>query len=408
MTDASNLRHLRYGAHTGATEWTTTPTMSTFLEPENAPQFDVRPRHINRDGVQRGNGQRVPRHTMGKETSGVVPDLEFALRGLSGSDANSSGRTHDLDVFLTGCFGVETEGIGDTLSGTPGSGTTITADGATSQNPGQGVLMVGGTDALLVARQVVSVSGSTFVIDRDLTTSTGVAQDPANSSAVVGMRTYALSSLLTGRTHWAFDAEGDNWRNQFTGILGNFTLRFPFGGIPTMTLTGQMCTDHTDDDELALDNPTFSAPTRGSIISTLDAQCHIGSTAYMLAGDSVEIRGGLTVSRRGGNGPNGPWGWAISAVNPEISFSLSAGTLTAPTEVTDTLMATMRNDTPKDVAFQFGRTVGAVCYVRIPAMDIVAERSVQDGLDVITCVGHPRDASSVFAAYPHTLSVSFG
>jgi hypothetical protein len=408
MTDASNLRHLRYGAHTGATEWTTTPTMSTFLEPENAPQFDVRPRHINRDGVQRGNGQRVPRLTMGKETSGVVPDTEFALRGLSGTDANSSGRTHDLDVFLTGTFGVETDGLGDTLSGTPGAGTTLLADGATSQTPGQGVLLVGGTDGLLVARQVVSVSGSNIVIDRDLTTSTGVSQDPANSSAVVGMRTYALSSLLTGRTHWAFDAEGDNWRNQFTGILSNGTLRFPFGGIPTFMLSGQMCTDHTDDDELALSNPTFSEPTRGSIISTIDAQCHIGSTAYMLAGDSVEIDLGLQIAPRGSNGPQGPWGFAVAAVNPVVRFSLSAGTGTAPTETTDALMATLRNDTPKDVSFQFGRTVGAVCYVRIPAMDIVAERSVQDGLDVITCVGHPRDASSVFAAYPHTLSVSFG
>ena len=60
MTDASNLRHLRYGAHSAATEWTTTPTMSTFLEPENAPQFDVRPRHrIDAVAKQSPLGQRV-------------------------------------------------------------------------------------------------------------------------------------------------------------------------------------------------------------------------------------------------------------------------------------------------------------------------------------------------------------
>lgn len=410
MSDASNLRFLRYGTHSSTTDWTSMPGSLTFLEPESEVVLDVRPRHVERASVQRGNGQRVPRKTVGKATDGL-PDITLALRGLSGSGAgdgvSTSSLTHDLDGILTALFGVETEGVGDTLSGTPGTGTTITADGSVSIAEGQGVIFTGDTSGKLIARQASGPSGSTFVIDRDLTDDTGAADNPEASTVVYGMRTYSLSAITPNRTHFAFDFEGDNYRNRFLGCMSSFGMSFTPGEYARLTLNGIRFTDCDDDDEQSVANPTWSTPTRGKLIQCIDMPMWIGATQYISGG--LEIDGGLTISPRGQNGPNGPHGWVVGMVNPVLRWTMWAGTLTAPQEVTDTILATLRNDTPKDVSWQVGRELGGICYIRTPALDIVCERGSQDGVEVINCVGTPTDASEVATAtLDHCLSISFG
>jgi hypothetical protein len=132
MADNSSLRFLQIGAHTGATDWVTMPSPSVFVETEEEVLFDSMPRHIERGSVQRGNGQTVPRVTHGLLTSGGgLPGFSVALRGLSGSGAgngvNTSTLSQDMNILLTALAGQVIDGVGDTLSGAPGTGTTITA-----------------------------------------------------------------------------------------------------------------------------------------------------------------------------------------------------------------------------------------------------------------------------------------
>jgi len=410
MTDISALRHLRLGAHASATDWTTMPSPTIFLETEEEVVFDPRMRHIDRGSVQRGNGQRVPRVTHGKQTSGF-PGFSLAFRGLSGSGAgngvNTNTLSHDADILLTALAGVKIDGVGDTLSGTPGTGTTLEADGAVSMVAGQGILMLGATSGKYVARQVSNPDSSNFDIDRDLTTPANVAENPTAASVVYGGRTYVFSSVTPQRTHWALEAEGDNYRNQLWGCLSSGTISFSPDGYARLGIDGIMVTDHSADDALAVTNPTYSAPTRGSIISTIDGTCHIGADAFIVMG-GLEINLGLTVARRGGNGPNGPFGFVVTKVEPSFTWQMLRGTGTTPKEITDAIALTLRGEaaTTKDVAFQFGRSVGATAYVRAPAMDIELNPTTVDGIEVYDCIGTPTDASLVTTSPGSLFSIS--
>lgn len=410
MSDASNLRFLQYGTHASTSDWTAMPGSLTFLEPESDVVLDSRPRHYERGSVQRGNGQRVPRTTIGMATDGI-PDITLALRGLSGSGVadtvSTSTLTHDLDGILSALFGVKTEGVGDVLSGTPGTGTTIAGADTVTAATGSGIVFTGDTSGKLIARQISQPSGSNFVIDRDLTDDTGAADNPEASLLCSGMRTYSLSAITPNRTHFAFDAEGDNFRNRFVGCMSSASISFAPGEYARLTLSGIRFTDCDADDESALTNPTWATPTRGKLIEVIDCPMWIGATQYIAMGLEVDL--GLTIAPRGMNGPNGPHGFVVSAVNPTLRWTMMAGTLTAPAEVTDTILATLRNDTAKDCAWQFGRELGGICYVRAGALDIVCERGTQDGLEVINCIGTPTDASELATVgLDHCLSLSIG
>jgi len=399
MADVSSLRFLQIGAHSGATDWTTMPSPTVFVETEEEVLFDSMPRHIERGSVQRGNGQTVPRVTHGLLTSGAgLPGFSVALRGLSGAGAgnavNTSSLSQDMNILLTALAGQVIDGVGDTLSGAPGTGTTITADGAVSVVAGQGILLMGDTGNKYIARQISGPTGSTFVIDRDLTTDANVADNPEAATVCYGGRTYVFSAVVPQRTHWAIEAEGDNYRNQFWGILSSGGFSFSTDGYAKLMVSDLKCTDHTVDDELAVTNPTYSAPTRGSIINTIDCPMWIGSDAYITFG-RLQINCGITLAPRGGNGPNGPFGFVVTSVKPTFSWSMVRGTGTTPKEVTDTIAAVLRGDTVQDCSWQFGRSVGATAYVRAPAMNIVMTATTRDGLEVFDCVGTPTDASAV-------------
>jgi hypothetical protein len=376
------------------------PSPTVFLETEEEALFDVMPRHIERGSVQKGNGQTVPRVTHGLLTSGAgLPGFSVALRGLSGAGAGNAVNTNtlsqDMNILLTALSGgTVIDGPGDTLSGTPGSGTTLLADGAVSVVAGQGILLMGDTGNKYVARQVSVPSGSNFNIDRDLTTDANVSDNPEANTVCYGGRTYVFSAVAPQRPHWALDAEGDNYRTQFWGILSGGSLSFSTDGYAKLMVSDLKCTDHTVDDELAVANPTYSAPTRGSIINTIDCPMWIGSDAYITFG-GLEINCGITLAPRGGNGPNGPFGFVVTSVKPTFSWSMVRGTGTTLKEITDTIAAVLRGDTVQDCAWQFGRSVGATAYVRAPAMNIVMTATTRDGLEVFDCVGTPTDASAV-------------
>lgn len=414
MSDASFIRHLRFGQHASATDWLTVPSVA-FVEPEEPIIVDPKYLYADRRGVQRGNGEASPHLQIAKRRDGFwSPNPRFALRGLSGSGAGdgvaTSSRTQDLSTILEAVVGVKVEGLGDTFAASPGSGTALTMNGTASQPNGTGVVIMGDAGNKYVAREVVSTSSTTLNIDRALTTDTGAADVPEASSVQYGMRTFHVSQAVRNRTHLAFDAEGENYRRQIVGCLGNLILRFPFGGAASAELVNWMCTEW---DDVAEGNPTWATPTRGSVIEGADCPMWFGAgaspTLYMAY--DVEIDIGLQIiARRSDGAPNGAWGYVAGVMRPTMSFKLRFGTLTGPDEVPDATLDTLRGEGVFDVAFQAGRTPGSILYARAPALEITsADIVTDDGADVIQVSGLCTDASEVAtAALDACLSIHIG
>jgi hypothetical protein len=396
MSDITILKHLQYAPQASATDHSSTPGSLKFLEPINQLHLDPRYLFDMREGTQRGNGGKQPRERTVKDSSFFEGTPAFHQRGLSGAGAgdgvSTSTLNHDFATIYTHVFGASVDGVGDTFDATPGSGTTLTMNGTAGQVDGQGVVILGNTSGKLQLRQVTSSPTSTIVIDRALTTDAGAADTPTASSVAYGARTYSLSKVAPDRAGIYFRGEGENFRRDIFSASGNMIFDYT-GGLAVQTLDGWQCTNWTAP---ADENPTYALPDRGSIIvSGGDCQVHLGASLYRAYGITVNV-GQSVVPRTNQGGVNGRSGHVFAMGRPTISMTLGAGTQTAPNEVTDAVLDTLRSNTSYDVLIQIGRTLGGIVGFRAPACRFVsANRIAQDGLIAIQCELEVCDASAV-------------
>lgn len=392
MSDLKRFHLLRWGAHSNNTDFTSTPGTLTFVRPTNDPLIRVGYDYIDRTGYQTPNGMNLP-DLRGKQSVGL-PDVQIELEGLSGGGAGdgtaSSSLSHTVAQLLANLCGSSLgTATGDTLNASDaGTGTSVIADGAWPTVPVQGRawLIEGTTSGKLVARttdsavSTTNVSNDTITIERALTTDTGAADTAAEGTVAYGGRTINLDPDDYNVTHFFLQSELDNSERKFFGCVANWQLLFPRGDVAKVNLTGIQCTSWED---VAESGATYSAPTTGNPIITLDANLWIGSTLYQ--GFDFAFDAGLAFEPRASDGgPNGHWGFVRTGAKPVLTGKLRHGALTGPAEATDALLSTWRgaNDYSADtfdVSLQVGRVAGAAVYIRIPKARLKLEEADEGG-----------------------------
>lgn len=396
MSDNRQATYVRYGQHASAVDWSSTPGSLKHLRPKDAPVFGIPLRYRDRSGYATGNQERL-KDLVGSKDPGGIPDLQIDAYGLSGGGAGDGEDASSLDTdaheLLAVAFGGTQDGTGDTTDGADaGSGTTVTMDAATSFAAGDGVLVKGTSSGKYVGREVVSVSSADVTIDRALTTDAGAADTADEGEVAYAARSFYLAPLQHDVSHLFLTAEGVDWRRDYFGCLfaslqidatDPNSLVYRFGGFQS--------TDWSDTSSDG--NPTYSAPTRGSLINTYDSPLWLDSTLYMASQVSIYVD--LVLAPRAGQGgPNGHHGFAIVNRQARIEATLRSGGLTTPHEVTDTAAATFRGDTVVDVGVQFGRSAGAAAYARAPAAEVRLDPVDDNGMNAWRMVAHCTESGN--------------
>lgn len=386
MSINSNLHLLHIGLQSSAAAWGTVASSLVSLDCE--PMNPAPDTERLKSPSMAGDGLDVASRP-GKRT-GTIGSISLPLRGCksggagdgvaSGTGANNAV----LDVLLQSHFGqAPTPATGETTDAVDaGSGTTVTADAASGFAAGQGLIVAGTTSGKLNARQVVSVSSADITVDRALLDD-GSADTADESSTIYAMDSYKLD--FDGTNHKAFSLKHSKDGGQVDTFIGcqsaTLDLNFPAGGDATAVFGGIDFSDYNDTESAS----TYSAPTVGDEIVCLDCPFFIGNSEVYASGVTVKITNDLQMRMADGT-PRGHAGFAVVKKRVEVTAKILLGSLGreyAEGNVEDNL----RVSGVLDVAFQHGRSAGAISYVRIPAASTVsAVIGTENGQDVLTWV----------------------
>jgi len=395
VSDNKQAVYVQYGQHASTTDWSSTPGSLKHLRPRNAPVWPIPLTHRDRSGYQTGNQERI-KDIVGSKGPEVT-DLELDAYGLdsSGAGDGTDASTLDTDAYeiLSVAFGGTQDGTGDTSDASDaGSGTTVTMDAAAAFAAGDGMLIKGTTSGKYVAREAVSVSSADVTVDRALTTDVGAADTADEDEVVYAARSFYLAPLQHDVSHLYVRAEGADWRRDYYGCLfatleidatDPLALVYRVGGLQS--------TDWADD--VSDENPSYSAPTRGSLINTYDSPLWLDSTLYMA--HSVKAIVELAIApRTGQGGANGRHGFAVVGRTARIEATLRSGGLTTPHEVSDTAATTFRGDSVVDLGVQFGRSPGAASYLRAPAAEVRLDPVDDNGMLGWQMVAHCTESGN--------------
>lgn len=383
MGKLTRATHLQMGLH-AAGNWLDYPEAGThFLEPETAYDAVTDYQPIPRD-LERGDGQEYAELNGPKITE--LGGLNLPLYGLSGGGAGDGVDSETLGAgpagdLLTALMGAAPKDFtGEATDAAPGVGATATLDQAPEDlAAGAAVALLGADSNELQGRFVEAVDGADITLCRALTSTTGVAENAKASTPVYAGRVWDMDFLNGDHQHVALDWEGPDFRYRLLGLLGNGQIALPAGGFARIVTSMTGC----DWKKLAKANPDFVAPTQGTHIRTLHSPLYVGSTPYMAGLENIDL--GLALEPREGAGaPNDLFGQVVVRKVPTFTFRLSAGDLTAPTELTEAILDTWRGNQAAvpgtfDLLLQLGRHAGGMMLVRFRAAQLRPRRVRQGG-----------------------------
>jgi hypothetical protein len=383
MSQNSNLNLLHIGLQSSAAAWGTVASSLVSLDTDPAnPAID---KERLQSPSMSGDGLEVASRP-GK-TIADMPSIALPLRGCksggAGDTVSSGGGTANtvLDVLLQSFFGqAPASASGETTDATDaGSGTTVTADAASAFTAGDGLVVAGTTSGKLNARQVVSVSSADITVDRALLND-GSADTADENTTIYAMDSYKLD--FDGTNHKAFTLKHSKDGGQVDTFIGcqaaSLELAFPRGGDAKATFSGIDFSDYSSGESAS----TYSAPTVGDNVVCLDSPFFIGGTEAYAYDIAVNINTDLQMRAADGT-PRGHAGFAAVKKTVECTAKILLGSLGREYAEGD-IEANLRAAGTLDVAFQHGRSAGAISYVRIPAASTQSAKVVsENGQEVL-------------------------
>lgn len=372
------------GLHASAADFSTVPSSLLSVDAaEFKPTYDY---ERLRSDSQRGDGRQQDSR-VGKKLA-EIPTLKVPLRGCKSSGAGdgvSSGAGANnlvLDAILQSVFGqAASASTGETTDASDaGTGTTVTIDAASGFAAKDCIVVQGSSSLRWNARQVESVATADLTVDRALLND-GAADTAKEATVVYAMDVYRIDWTEHAHKHLGIKhSKDDGVVEMFLGCLGSaLELDFPAGGDATASLTGIGFSEHNRDESAG----TYSQPNEGEEVVVLDSPFFVGSSEYFATGVKVSIA--LERATRMADGSrNGNAGFVVSKKSVTVTAKILVGSLSR--EVAESLVETWRG-TPQDVAFQHGRTPGAIEYSRLlNANTVSAKTGVENGQRVLTWV----------------------
>ncbi len=372
MSNLNSLARLRYGKHT-STSQIDDDTGVTYVFAEYKGDLalsGLKPRKLERD-LRRGDNERYPRIVGPDEVPGIGLTLE--LRGLNTNSggAVTTAKQAELAPLFDSVFGANGTGGTGTTAVTAGSTSPVLVVASAAAIPvGAGVLF--NTSSGWIAREVVSKASNTLTLDRAFP---GAVVD---GSIVYVAVTWYPDNDAPNHTHVAFDVEHPGLaRRKILGALGGLVVDFPAnGGLVTCAFDFQG-TDYTTP---ALADPTFSAPSVGHPIPSIDGSFWLEDDERLLRSAKLTV----AVAREQKatySGPNGYAGFHCNGIDVSLEGMIGMGALDA--EADDDDLLDLQDEETFDIALQLGTAPGRTVYVRMPAADFDAEMSTDGGQDVI-------------------------
>lgn len=379
----------RWAKHSSVTDTTATPGTLAFLEP-TSDSDGIMPKQgkVPRDLI-RGDAERYSDRVGAKSVS---VGLTLEVTGTSPADGTAVNASNDteigdlLDLFLGQTANNDGHASTPAVLGSGSTGTTVelgSGDGA-DFTAGNAVLAPMGASNINEAREIVSKSTDTLTVDRN------IGGTPSSGGTVYPSATWYLNPRTLNPTHAYFTEEheaGDGSAESRFDAFGcaPARLRFNFpnnGGL----ITAAMSFEGSDwDDTVAVDDPTFSAPTKGSPIPFVDSPLFVGNNELCVRNLSLEIVCEL-VPRECSGGPNGFKGYLITNRTATLSGEFYVGDLSGEVPIGSGTpdLGDLQGNSTQDVAIQFGRDPGACMYIRMPAADFTANFAKGNGLQTVS------------------------
>jgi len=381
MTDLIRFSCLQIGAHTGPNDFTDIATNpSRFLRPDARPWLgNAWYERLARDW-QTCDGEKLSQ-IQGAQQLDTLPDMAFALRGLSGGGAGNGVDASTLEIelqdILTHVFGqAPTNGVGDDLA-VGGTTTTVRPTGApVAANVGNAILVPMATALKNQARFVLSEDGTDYTVERPFTNGPGATDTPAAAGDIYASRTWALATKGVNIAHLFADFESELTRIIYRGIaIGTLTLAFTNRGIALATIGGLQFNSWQGQAPAA---PTFVEPAHGEEIVHFDSPLWINDEEVACKDTTVTITKTIG-ARESPCGEQGVIGYAVEDYEVELSTIVRFGSLNGEADVA--LRDLLQGDSLVDLAFQSGRLPGEAAYFRMPEADVNAQE-IADGAHV--------------------------
>lgn len=387
MTDLNRLRTLRYGIHSGVSDFTSTPTLAVLQPTDDGASFLRRSRAFLPRGIASTDGRRFPHVRGGKDVAALALALEFkGINSNTGAAVAAWEAKMEQGNLLASIFGAvapATTGVAPTVAAsghTPASG-IITVVGTTTAN---GQVIAFPTSTGWEVGTIASGGGTTA-----LTLTHPYSGTPTTGATVLRLAVYTGNTGKTEHTHCMFSAEHNH--------EGTGNLRTDYFGCAPMSMqltlpdTGKMAFTSswgpTNWEDVAVGSPSFAAPTAGSPCVNNGYRFRIGTSLYQLRNAVFNVDNSVTM-RAAGSSANGVIGGVCGTGEEGKVFSLSGelyyGGGGAITEIIDNSgspsLGALTGDADNagataptyDVLLGFGSEAGSCGSIRFPAADIQA------------------------------------
>lgn len=376
----SRQAFVQCGDHASVNDFSTAASSMIFIQPRNIDNMGPRDyMRLDREIVDPLNyaalGVLGPR-----DISAFSFDKD--LRGVSGSgvEALTAATMTEDGVLLKAIFGSQTNvtGTGTTAVAAGSTTTIVNVTSGTNYTSGMPVAFL--VDSTLGTYEVryPTVSGNVLTCERAL------SAIPVNGSNVLRLIRYQAAPDVPMRTPVYFDVEDESARVQWFGCIPSAaSIKFDNGGKATLSSTW-MPNDWSYTHTQA--NPTFAAPTAGSVIVGQTGSLWINAEKFYIV--DAEIDAGLQTAPRNAIADQGRRGVAVVGQDPVMKckvFANGTNSLTGGMAFGGATidMADLQLGTAVDVSMQVDSRRGAICNGRMPSADVKAKRIVQNGLVMI-------------------------
>jgi hypothetical protein len=406
VSDLSRMLTMKFAKHSSSTVFDSASIGTAFfLEPESCEAMPRDTERLERN-LYRGDNMEYASIRGTKKLDPVTMTLlGRGVNGNTGTSAFAAAEYTELGQLLDCVIGASTDptSSGESATGGTGSSSQLTFASGTNYPAGCGVLFAN-TSGQVFARAIVSAAEppTTVTLDRDFT---GTA---AAATVVRGAR-WSLDPATSMHTHAYLQAEGENWRRNYSGCMSGLDIDMPEGQPVKFNFSWQP-TDWSDSAEA---NGSFTAPTAGDFIVNVGGLFYIGNSAFLLKEAKLSL-GYTIVARATQAGQNGVLGYVVTRKMPVLSGKLYMGVNASLGEIADSSGTPSLNSmqgvdvnpgvvvTTRDISLQVG-TGGATTaataggrsmYMRMPAAEFRAKLAAENGQEVIQFEAHARRPSS--------------
>jgi hypothetical protein len=393
MTAINRLRTLRYGIHSGANDFTSTPTLAVLQPTDDGASFLRRSRNFLGRALASTDGRRFPHVRGGKDVAALALALEFkGINSNTGAAVTAWEAKMEQGNLLASLFGAvapATTGVAPTVAAsghTPATG-ILAVVGTTTAN-GQSIAFP--TSTGWEVGVILSGGGTTA-----LTLTHPYSGTPTSGATILRNAVYSGLPQRTQHTHCMFSAEHNtegtgNLRTDYYGCApGSMELVLPDNG----KLEFNSSWMPTNWEDVAVGSPSFAAPTAGNPCVNNGYRFRIGTSLFVLRNARFSVDNSVTM-RPAGSNVNGVLGGVCGTGEEGKVFMLSGelyyGGGAAITEIIDNSgtppLGALTGDADNagaigptyDVLLGFGSEAGSCGGIRMPAADIQA-RLVSSG-----------------------------